>query len=117
MQVSKFKFEDIRLVQQLFNRGDFFFKFDIRSGYHHTDIHPAYQKFAWSINGQVRYSVFTILVFGLSSPPFVFTKALKVLIKHWCSFGINVFAFIDDGFGGGNPWKRLQGAQILFSQM
>ena len=121
LQVPKFKCEDIRLIQQLFSRGDFFFKFDIRSGYHHIDIHPAYQKFlafAWSINGQVRYFVFTVLVFGLSSAPFVFTKVLKVLIKHWRSFGIRIFAFIDDGFGGGGgiPWKRLQGAQILSSQ-
>ena len=43
----------------------------------------------------------TVLVFGLSSAPFVFTKVLKVLIKHWRSFGIRIFAFIDDVFGGG----------------
>ena len=56
-------------------------------------------------------------VFGLSSAPFVFTKVLKILIKHWHSFGIRIFAFIDDGLVGGIPWKRLQGAQILSSQI
>ena len=77
LQFPKFKCEDIRLIQQLFNRSDFFSKFDIRSGYHHIDIHPAYQiflAFAWSINGQVRYFVFTVLVFGFSSAPFVIIR-------------------------------------------
>ena len=45
LQVPKFKCEDIRLIKDLFNIGDFFFKFDIRSGYHHVDIHPQYQKY------------------------------------------------------------------------
>ena len=40
LQVPKLKCENIRLVKNLFNIGDFFFKFDIRSGYHHVDIHP-----------------------------------------------------------------------------
>ena len=48
------------------------------------------------------YFVFTVLVFGLSSAPFVFTKVLKVLIKHWRPCRICIFAFIDDGFGGRN---------------
>ena len=28
------------------------------------------------------------------------------LIKHWRSFGIRIFAFIDDGFGGGNSLEE-----------
>ena len=50
--------------------------------------------------------MFTVLVFGLSSAPFVFTKVIKVLIKHWRSFRIRVFAFIDNGFGGGNSLEE-----------
>ena len=122
LQVPKFKCDDIRLVNELFDKGDFFFKFDIRSGYHRIDIHPAYQKFfafAWSISGQVRYFVFTVLVFGLSSAPFVFTKVLKVLIKHWHSFGIRIIAFIDDGFVWGFPgrgYKVLKCCPVTSSQ-
>ena len=50
--------------------------------------------------------MFTVLVFGLSSAHFVFTKVLKVLIKHWRSLAIRIFAFIDDGFGGGNSLEE-----------
>ena len=109
LQVPKFKCDDIRQVKQLFNGGDFFFKFDIQSGYYHIDIHPAYHKilaFKWSINGQMRYFVFTVSAFGLSSAHSVITQVLKALIKHWRSFGILIFAFIDDGFGGGNSLEE-----------
>ena len=54
LQVLKFKCEDILLIKDLFNTGDFSFKSDIRSGYHHIDIHPRYQKylaFSWIIEG------------------------------------------------------------------
>ena len=60
----------------------------------------------------LRYFVFTVLVFDLSSAPYVFTRILKVLIKHWRSLGMRIFAFIDDGFGGGRSFdeaRRLGG--------
>ena len=50
--------------------------------------------------------MFMVLVLGFSSAPFVFTKVPKVLIKHWRSFGIRIFSFIDDGFGGGNSLEE-----------
>ena len=34
----------------------------------------------------MRYFAFTVLVFGLASAPFTFTKVLKALIKHWREF-------------------------------
>ena len=58
--------------------------------------------------GEWRYFVFTVLVFGLSSAPFVFTKVVRVLIKHWRSQAIRIFGFIDDVFGGGSShWETL----------
>ena len=42
-----------------------------------------------------------MLVFGLSTAPFLFTKLIRVLIKHWRSLAIRIFAFIDDILGGG----------------
>ena len=109
LQVPKYKCEDIRLIKDLFNIGDYFFKFDIRSGYHRIDIHPQYQKylaFSWNIDGRLGYFVFTVLVFRLSSAPYVFTRILKVLIKHWLSLGMRIFAFIDDCFGGGRSFDE-----------
>ena len=58
LRVIKFKYEDIRTACDLFSRGDWFFKFDYKSGYHHIDIFPEHTKFlgcTWLFNGQLRY--------------------------------------------------------------
>ena len=57
---------------------------DLRSGYHHIEIHPDHLRFlgfAWEFPGgvSIRYFVFTFLLFGLSSSPYIFTKCLKPL--------------------------------------
>ena len=43
--------------------------------------------------------MFTVLPFGLSSAPQIFTKTLKPLEKHWRPQGICVAIFLDDGWG------------------
>ena len=111
ISVPKFKFEDIRCVRDLFEKGDYFFKFDIKSGYHHINILEAHQKylaFAWDFEGVTKYFVFTVLVFGLASAPFVFTKVVKVLIKYWGASGIRIFGYVDDVFGGGHTFKETE---------
>ena len=45
LMVSKFRCDDIRTIRDLFEVGDYFFKFDIKSGYHHIDILEAHQKY------------------------------------------------------------------------
>ena len=75
--------------------------FDLKSGYHHLDIHPDSHKclgFSWNINGYTRFFEFTVLPFGLSPAPYIFTKVLKPLITHWRSCGIMVAVYLDDGF-------------------
>ena len=60
-----------------------------------------YLGFSWkhSISHQVEFYVFTVLPFGLSSAPHVFTKILKPLDKHWKHQGICVAVSLDDGWG------------------
>ena len=36
--------------------------------------------------------------FGLSSAPYIFTKLLRPLVKHWRSQGIRAVIYLDDGF-------------------
>ena len=76
--------------------------FDLISGYHHVEIHEDHQcflGFSWKFrNGVTRYFVFTVLPFGLSSAPHIFTKVLKPLEKYWRVFGFNIALFLDDGF-------------------
>ena len=42
---------------------------------------------------------FTVLPFGLSSAPHIFTKVLKPLEKHWGLNGARIALFLDDGWG------------------
>jgi len=39
-----------------------------------------------------------VLPFGLSSAPYVFTKVLKPLKKHWRIQGLYIAIFLDDGW-------------------
>ena len=108
LSVPKFRYEDIRTIRDLFQKGDYFFKLDIKSGYHHINILEAdhkYLAFSWEIDGVTRYFAFTVLAFGLASAPFIFTKVVKVLIKHWRSKGILIFGFVDDIFGGSHSYR------------
>ena len=79
------------------------FSFDLKSGYHHIDIHPDQQTFlgfAWKFPGEIscRYFVFTVLPFGLSSTPYISTKCLKPVEKYWRIYGVNIALFLDDGW-------------------
>ena len=79
---ERIKFEDLRLMEQFLNPHDYMFKFDIKQGYHHIDIHKPHQNFfgfSWEVGGKTCYFVFTVLPFGLTSAPFIFTKVMNVL--------------------------------------
>ena len=83
------------------NKG-YLFQFDLKSGYHHLDIfdeHQTYLGFSCEINQQAHSFVFTVLPFGLSTAPFVFTKVVRPLIKYWRLHAIRIACFLDDGLG------------------
>ena len=66
----KFKYEDLRSLSQVLEEGQWFFTWDLKSGYHHVDIcleHQMYLGFSWPFSGMLRYFTFTVLPFGLSS--------------------------------------------------
>ena len=74
------------------------YKYDLKSGYHHLDIHDkfkTYLGFCWN----EKYYVFSVLPFGLTSAPYVFTKTLRPLVKYWCKHGIRMVLYLDDGWG------------------
>lgn len=103
LKKQKVKYEDWKIALSYFQKGAFMISFDLKSGYHHIDIHPEYQKFlgfAWKFSneGSYRYFVFTVLPFGLSSAPYIFTKMLKPLEKFWRFQGIQIALFLDDGW-------------------
>ena len=99
---DKVKYEEIKSAMNFFQADSFAYSFDLTSGYHHVDIHESQFKFlgfAWEFKGKMRYFVFTVLPFGLSSAGFVFTKLMRELVKHWRSNAIQIVVYLDDGFG------------------
>lgn len=103
------KFDDFKIMEQFLNPNEFMFKFDIKQGYHHIDIFEPHQKFlgfSWVIDGKIRYFVFTVLPFGLTSAPFIFTKIMRCLIKYWRTNGIKIACFLDDGLGVSDSYEK-----------
>lgn len=97
----KVKFEGTKEGLNFAKKGNFMIKFDLTSGYHHINIHEdhhQYLGFSWKIDGKIRYFVFTVLPFGLSSAGYIFTKTLRPLVTHWRTNSFPVIMYLDDGW-------------------
>lgn len=67
----------------MFRKNGYMFSFDLKSGYHHVEIfqpHQTFLGFSWDFQGETRFYVFTVLPFGLSVAPYIFTKILRPLV-------------------------------------
>ena len=117
----KFKYEGINLIPDMCSRGDYFVTFDLRSGYHHVDIHPecwTYLGFSWLFNGIRRFFVYKVLPFGLSTACYVFTKLLRPLVKRWRFAGLRVILYIDDGFCVGSTAAECgRGKEVILNDL
>ena len=101
VEKQKVKFEGVKEGLEYARQKQYMIKFDLRSGYHHIDIHSEFQKylgFSWEIEGKRRYFEFTVLPFGLSSAGHIFTKVVRVSVKYWRSFGVPIVVYLDDGW-------------------
>jgi len=95
---NKIKFEDWKVALQFFERDCYMFKFDLTSGYFHLDIcieQQTYLGFSWNN----KFYCFSVLAFGLTSAPYIFTKCLRPMVKYWRENGVNIVLYLDDGFG------------------
>ena len=101
VEKRKIKFEGSKETLNYAKKGKFMVKFDLRSGYHHVDINNKFQRylgFSWEINGQVKYFVFSVLTFGLTSAPFLFTKLMRKIVRYWRTLTFPVIIHLDDGW-------------------
>ena len=77
----------------LFDKRDYMFSFDLKSGYHHIDIakvHHKYLGFSWGD----RFFVFIVLPFGLPTACYILTKILCPLMRYWWELGIKIIVCI-----------------------
>ena len=101
VKAERFKYEDLRVFPQIAEKGDFACQFDIESAYHHVMVHPRHWGligFSLVIEGVERYFCFTVLPFGLSTAPFVFTKVTRPILLRWRSMGLRCSLYLDDGY-------------------
>jgi hypothetical protein len=95
LQVTKCKYESLRMISELCLPKDLLFTIDLKSGYHHIDIfepHWKYLGFQWK--GQ--YYVFTQLPFGLAPACYMFTMVMRQITKSWRARGYRLVYYIDD---------------------
>ena len=101
---SKVKFEDAKTMLFSFvdSSQNWLFSFDIKSGYHHIDIFPPDQEFlgfSWFKDGFTHFYKFTVLPFGLSTGPYIFTKVMRPLVRYWRLQAFRIAVYLDDGLG------------------
>ena len=112
----RFRCEDLSIAKEILNPGDFMFTFDLKSGYHHVEIFPEHRKylsFAWTFSsGRTRFFQFSVLPFGLSSAPYLFTKLLKPLVKKWRSEAKSIVVYLDDGLGAAADMNKAKIASL-----
>ena len=68
----------------MFCKGDFFFTFDLKSGYHHVNVHEdcwPFWGFSWGMGAHKKFFTFRVLPFGLATACYVFTKLMRPLVK------------------------------------
>ena len=107
----KFKYEDVSVARQLFEKGTYLFAWDLRSAYHHISVwgpHWAYLGFCVEEDQVAQYYVFCALPFGLSTSGYIFSKVLRVLVQYWRAAGLLAVRFLDDGIGGTKIGAELQ---------
>ena len=57
---DKFKYEDLRVAMLMFQPDDYMFTFDLKSGYHHVDIHEELKISGLCIGGGPRSSILCV---------------------------------------------------------
>ena len=71
----KFKLEDLSMATAIIPKNSFLFSFDIKSAYHHIEIEQScrtYIGLSWEVNDQVKFFIFSVLPFSLSSVIFIY---------------------------------------------
>ena len=120
VQKQKIKFEGILEAKQYAKKDFFMVKWDMRSGYHHLNIHSEHQQFlgfSWNIDGKDKYLIFSVLPFGLCSAGHIFTKEVCVLVNYWRSQCFPIIVYLDDGWACDSYERCARMAKIVHQDL
>jgi hypothetical protein len=107
LNVHRYKYEDIKVASLYLSRNCFMSIFDLKSGYHHVDIHEAYQQYT-AFHWKNTFYTYTCCPFGLASSGLVFSKVVRELVKLWRAKGFPVVMYLDDGILVGRSIQETQ---------
>ena len=51
------------------------------------------------MEGLIHFYKFTVLPFGLSTGPYIFTKVMRPLVGYWRLQAFRIASYLDDGLG------------------
>jgi ribonuclease HI len=95
LHIPTFHYEDLRAIGQWAEPNDYAFTMDLKSGYHHLDMHEdAWQYLGFQWEGQ--YYCFTQLPFGLAPACWAFTKLTRSVMTVFRQRGVRCTGYIDD---------------------
>jgi hypothetical protein len=101
IEKRKFEFEGVLEALQYVIKNGFIFKCDLTSGYHHISIHEDHQSylgFSWKLKNKMKYFIFRVLSFGLSTVGHAFSKVPRPMVKCWRAQGFRVIFYLDEGW-------------------
>ena len=108
--LKKCKIEGPETLAKFIYDSDHLYGFDLKSGYHHVDIisvqHTLLGFSYKDYSGRTRFFQYVVMPFGLNSAGFIFTRILRVLIKHWRTQQLKILAFFDDGIGSAQGYYQ-----------
>jgi len=82
MVKKKFKFEGLKDLEDLAEKGDHALSFDLASGYYHVELqHQTRSNIGFESKGT--YYFYNYLPFGLATAPWVFSKVMRELVMYW----------------------------------
>lgn len=105
LEALPFRYEKLRDVLAFVKPGSFLATWDLKSGYFHVPIDPAYRKyFCFKIGSIVFY--FKVLCFGFAQACYVFTKVMQEPMFELRKRGVPMSSYIDDALTAAETFGR-----------
>ena len=95
VQQVPFKMEGIHILKDILRPGDWMTKIDLKDAYFSIPVSSHDRKFL-RFRWQGKMYQFNCLPFGLSSAPWIFTKATKPVVTILRTLGMRIIIYIDD---------------------
>jgi len=106
LRKARFKMNSLETIISVMDSGLWLASVDLKDAYFHIGIrkeHRKYLRFCW----QGKLYEYTVLPFGLSTAPRVFTKILAPVIEWLRRKGVQLYAYLDDILVVGNSHARV----------